>query len=463
MWSRHLIKHALCAVRIHWKATTVQNAVRSFQSNNRFYATAPTTDIDMLFNLGKEKPKKSPQERRKRTPSAQDEANILDAINFNPQRGVTQTKRVRRASTRKRGSIREAEPSEEDILAAVQKKKEARAARKQAKAEAPTFDELTIHDTSLDLRYIKLPLGHPQIQSLMLLTRSRKFRSNKHLLMMEGIRLIEDALEAGLPLKYLFFSRHEKLEKVKDLLHSKCGEAMPKIFRVPQHDLTFWSVMTTCPGLIAIFEKFADMTAVWERARACSTETASNAANEEPQITVICDQIREPSNIGSVIRTCAALPCAQVILMKGCTNPWETKALRGGCGGQFRVPIRGPMDWDSLPSFLPRENRYSVFVASNKLEETIDGTRRKFKSEPYSAIPYKLCNHVVLIVGGETEGVSDDAIKFMANNKVENEGETNTPKGSCIHIPLSNGVESLNSNAAAAIMLFEIRKQMRGN
>lgn len=462
MWSRHLIKQTLCAVRIQRSSSMVilQNASRLFQQNIRLYAAAPTEELDLLFNLGRDGGKSKKMPKRDAGLSPKDEANVLEAINFNPDNRSEQSKKV----NRRRAKTGRTEPSEEEIAAKVEKNIEDKAIRKKLKAEAPTFDELTYHDASMDLSYVKLPLNHPQMQTLMLLTRSKKYRTQKHLLMIEGKRLIEDSLDAGLQLKYLFFSRLEKLELIKDLLHTKCKDEMPKIFRVPQHDLTFWSVMTTCPGLIAIFERPDDMTTIWDTAVAQNANEMENSVG--PRISVICDQIREPNNIGSIIRTCAALPCSQVILMKGCTDPWDTKALRGGCGGQFRVPIRGPVEWSSLPSFLPDPHQYSVFVASNKLEQTIAGTRRKFASTPYSTVPFVRCNHIVLIIGGETEGVSDEAIQFMANSNAENkskEDEFAPPKNSCIHISLSNGVESLNSNAAAAIMLFEIRKQLSGN
>lgn len=472
MWSRHFIKQALGAIRNHRTVSTVilQNATRSLQHNNRFYATNTDEEIDILFDLGRKSTKTNKKQQQKTasehtgkstSQNSRSEANILEAINFSPENRVEQRKNVSRGRGRKHDTDA---PSAEDEQNALQAKKDAKVARKKLKSEAPTFKELTLHDAKLNLSYVKLPLNHPQIQSLLLLTRSKKYRAQKHLLMIEGKRLIEEAVEAGLPLRYLFFHEHEKLESITELLHSKYSAEMPKIFRIPQHDLTFWSVMTTCPGLIAIFEKFNDMTDVWKRARDRFIETKTVSGGIDAQITVVCDQIREPNNIGSIIRTCAALPCAQVILMKGCTDPWEPKALRGGCGGQFRVPILGPMEWSSLPSFLPEKS--SVFVASNKLEETIDGSMRgQITSKPYSTVPFVRCNHIVLIIGGETEGVSDDAIQFMAETNVEQKLDTDefgTPENSCIHVPLSNGVESLNSNAATAIMLFEIRKQFNG-
>lgn len=432
-------------VRHQWISSTLilQNTSRSSQKICRCFASAPTDDVDMLFNLGREGSKRHKGVEK---PYQTMNRNVLEAINFNQPKG-------KRATKGKASGVQNDE-------AATQKKKEAKKARKKLASEAPSLDELTIQDERTKLSFVKLPLEHPQIQTLMLMTRSKKHREKKQMLMIEGQRLIEDALEAGLPLKYLFFSRHEKLDSIKDLLHSKCSAAMPTIFRVPQHDLTFWSVMTTCPGLIAIFEKSEDMTEIWERA------AERNIEGNEPHITVVCDQIREPNNMGGIIRTCAALPCTQVVLMKGCTDPWETKALRGGCGGQFRVPIRGPMEWDSLSTILPEKDEYSVFVASNNLVETNDNTKKRYQSKPYTAVPFLRCNHVVLIVGGETEGVSDDALSFMAHSNVTNESiaeELAAPKNSCIHIPLSNGVESLNANAATAIMLFEIRKQLTGN
>lgn len=360
---------------------------------------------------------------------------------------------------------------------------------------------LRVFDDDLKLSYIKLRYNNPELQAFMLMAKSKRYRAEKHLLMIEGRRLLLDALDAGLPLQYVLFSRHDQLKLITDKLVAK--NATPQILRVPHHDLTFWSVMTTCPGLIGIFQKPVDMTEIHARtaaagaARQCETltgdidETMQLQPIQKPQITVIIDQIRDPSNLGSLIRTCAALPCHQVLLTKGCADPWEAKALRGGAGGHFRVPIRGPMDWASLESMLPEPGAYSFFIADNNwrprklatLEEQLEVEEKRDEPDlsaerclPYTSVSFKHCQHAVLVVGGETEGISREAYEMLVHNQrqwlsVRNElgpaaGEV-SDEGDLSHghhalqIPLANGVESLNTNAAASILLFEMRRQMQ--
>lgn len=348
-------------------------------------------------------------------------------------------------------------------------------------------NSLRVFDAELNLSYTKLRYDNPELQAFMLMTKSKKYRDQKHLLMVEGRRLLLDALDAGLPLKYVLFSRHDQLAKIQEKLRS--SDAKPEIVRVPHHDLSFWSVMTTCPGIIGLFQKPVDMNDLFKRTAqpaslgsdGIATEVNADEqqlrqANLVPPITVILDQIRDPSNLGSVIRTCAAIPCQQVILTKGCADPWETKALRGGAGGQFRIPIRGPMEWPSIRSILPATGNFSFFIADNNwrpkrartLEEELEADDEEDSAEvdqseirtlPYSTVSFAGCPHAVLVVGGETEGISQDAYRLLAEQRRQ------WNKIGCGHhalqIPLANKVESLNTNAAASILLFEIRKQMQ--
>lgn len=287
-----------------------------------------------------------------------------------------------------------------------------------------------IHNEELNVSYKKLHLHDPWLQALMLMVKSKKHRFQKHQLLMEGRRLMIDALSAGLELEYLLFSDMDQLKLIKDHL-----PAETKIIKVPQSDLGFWSTLSTCPGLIGIFVKPNDM------------ETVCKFKNGLP-ITVICDQIREPNNLGSIIRICAAIPCTQIVVIKGCADPWETKALRGGAGAHFRIPIKGPIEWPSVKSFLPEF--YSTFIAENNAHNMPRNTKTAFQLKSYSSIMFDKNIHNVVVIGGETQGVSTDAYEFLQENVF----------GSCVHIPLADGIESLNTASALAIILFELRKQL---
>lgn len=237
-----------------------------------------------------------------------------------------------------------------------------------------------ISDDKSSDKYKKLKLNDPLLSSLLLSVKSRKRRNQKHEILVEGRRLIIDAIEAGLKLETLLFSDREEFDAIETRL---VGES--DIYKVPYADLKIWSGLTTCPGLMAIFSR--------------DLNTLNINQKDSLPLTVICDNIREPNNLGSIIRSCAAASCSKVIITKGCADPWDTKSLRGGCGGQFRVPIIGPVQWSSIRDFLPEH--YRIFTAENNVEKSGNIV-------PYYRQNFKDLNHTVLIVGGET-GFSSEA------------------------------------------------------
>lgn len=371
-----------------------------------------------------------------------------------------------------------------------------------------SFEQLTYFDSSLNLSYVKLPFDHPDFPKLMMLLKSRKKREKNNLLILEGKRLTLDAIDAGLKIKYLFFSSSQNIEAIRDNLNNSIDESTV-IIRVPHNDLTFWSTLTTCPGLITIVEKPTDMAQIWKKYKTSlksktqnqisastgaidkeenveTTDSENDLNPDEVPITIICDQIREPNNLGSIIRTCAAVPCAKIIILKGCTDPWDVKALRGGCGAQFRINIVGPIGWEQVSEHLPAIEDVNVFIANNKVENDDDETfipfdhhdlerkskkEKQFQAKLYSEIMFNNCKHIALVIGGETDGVSSYAYEFMKfasthkkknSNQLSESNEISTPEDSVVKIPLGNGVESLNAGVATAILLFEMRKQMIG-
>lgn len=299
----------------------------------------------------------------------------------------------------------------------------------------PLVQSSIIYHKELNLNFKKLHFNDPWLQRLMVMVKSKKHRFQKHQLLIEGRRLIIDALSAGLNMEYLLFSDIEQLKLIKEHLR-----ADTQIVKVPQSDLSFWSNLSTCPGIMGIFVKPPNI-----------DELCNN--NNGLPITVICDQIREPNNLGSIIRIGAAVPCSQIVVMKGCADPWESKTLRGGAGAHFRIPIKGPIEWSSVQSFLPEF--FSVYIAENneknmRLHLMDDSTVAQPALKPYSDVVFDTDMHNVIVIGGETHGVSAEAYAFLQENQY----------GSCVHIPLAAGVDSLNTASALAIVLFELRKRI---
>ncbi|XP_068149901.1 rRNA methyltransferase 3, mitochondrial [Drosophila tropicalis] len=298
-----------------------------------------------------------------------------------------------------------------------------------------------IRDKDLDLEFVRLNLQDPLLSTLMITVRSRKRRDKNRQIIIEGRRLIREALSCGLKMQTLIFSQKEQLALLREEVALAQQKTNTKIYKVPQHDLKTWSTLVTPPGVMGIFE----------RPSSRGFETAKNTATSSSlPITVVCDNIREPNNLGSIIRTCAALPCHQVVVIHGSCDPWESKALRGGCGGQFRLPIRDDIAWDDLALTIPPEaaDNCHVYIAENNLEKLAEHTAIE-----YADMPAAPNGHQIVIIGGESHGVSSEAYSFM--NLV---GQN---KGKCVYIPLAEGTDSLNVASALTLLLFELRRKLK--
>lgn len=201
--------------------------------------------------------------------------------------------------------------------------------------------------------------------------------------------------------------------------------------KVPQQDLRQWSVLTTCPGVIGIFNK---------------PPSPKMKLNALP-ISVICDNIREPNNLGAVIRLTNALPATKVILPKGNADPWDVKAIRGSSGSIFQMPTDYGLTWEQIDTecSFSMDNQI-VLIADNDVSKYPPSTVINYDAIPDELIAGK---EIFLLVGGETHGISREAKIFATKRQWK-----------VINIPLDASVNSLNTSNALAIILFELRRKL---
>ncbi|RWS21977.1 RNA methyltransferase-like protein 1 [Leptotrombidium deliense] len=311
--------------------------------------------------------------------------------------------------------------------------------------------------------------------------KSRSKRESLKLLALEGKRLISDGIDAGLNLKTIYFSVEENLIGIKNLsLLPDAGVQLKKVF---YKDLKLFSDHVTSPGVVGIFERPST-------AGICKVH--SRRSFDLP-VTLIADNIRDPGNLGTIIRTAAAAGIERVLCVKGCVDAWESKVVRSSCGAHFRIPVIHDLEWPFIFNYIPT-NAVKVYVADssefsqNNVEESsvshnieiitnaitesvvVDentGRTMKFdeslenesilekyrravlKTEDYSNVNYTSeSDHVVVVVGGEASGPSLQSLKLCHDFG-----------GYKLKIPLECGVESLNTSIAASIILYEIKRQ----
>lgn len=136
--------------------------------------------------------------------------------------------------------------------------------------------------------------------------------------------------------------------------------------------------------------------------------------NEE--LAVVLDRIQEPNNVGAILRSAAAANIKDIILLEGTSDPFNSKSVRASMGAIFHLNLITMSEEELLNSKL------------NLVAAHIEGSNyREFKMPPSSA----------LILGNEGQGINQKLLN--ASTKIT--------------IPIHN-VESLNVNAAAAILIF---------
>lgn len=143
---------------------------------------------------------------------------------------------------------------------------------------------------------------------------------------------------------------------------------------------------------------------------------------------LILDHIQDPGNVGTIIRTAAGAGIKNVYLTVGCANPWSLKALRSTQGAIFGLNVFNNCDVQHLIKIL------DIPLIVTELDSTAK-----------NLYEFKIPNPVAWAFGNEGSGVSK-ILSDYANHKV--------------FIPQDTAIESLNVASAAAICLFEQRRQI---
>ncbi len=148
-----------------------------------------------------------------------------------------------------------------------------------------------------------------------------------------------------------------------------------------------------------------------------------------PSFVLMLEDIQDPGNLGSLLRTAAAAGVEAVYLTSSCTDAWSPKALRGGQGAQFVLPVKSRADLIvELDKF--NGNSYATTMSGESLYEQ-DFTQA-----------------TAFVIGNEGAGLRQQTIAATSKS---------------ITIPMAvtklGRVESLNAGAAAAVCLFERKRQ----
>jgi TrmH family RNA methyltransferase len=247
---------------------------------------------------------------------------------------------------------------------------------------------------------------NPRIKWLHALQIQPRQRREERAFVVEGVRLAEEALAGGWNARLVIYT--EDLNSRGKAVVADFAARGAAVELVSEAVLRFASDTETPQGLlIALDWRVAPLPASLD-------------------FVFIPDKLRDPGNLGTMLRTAAAAGVQAVFLPPETTDAFAPKVLRAGMGAHFRLPLQA-LSWDEIAKSLPGLNIYLASAGKG-----LSYTQADFKSP------------LALIVGGEAEGASSQANRLSTD---------------CVHIPMPGGSESLNAAIAAGVLLFEVLRQ----
>jgi len=258
-------------------------------------------------------------------------------------------------------------------------------------------------------------LSNPIVKDIKALS-DKKHRDETKSFMAEGLKLVIDALELGFEIRTLVYAKNVKDKPQVVQCATKTVARGGLVLEVSEKVLSSITRRDNPQMVVGIF------TQRWANIR-----DLKPAANET---YVALDRVRDPGNLGTIIRTADAAGASGVILVGETTDPYSMETVRATMGSVFALPLvkASPAD------FLAWKKGAGVSVVATHLAGAVDYRTIDYKKRP-----------VVLLMGNEQSGLPE-ALAREAD--------------ALARIPQAGRADSLNLAIATGIMLFEARRHL---
>jgi len=246
---------------------------------------------------------------------------------------------------------------------------------------------------------------NPKLKLVRALLGRAKERREAGMFVVEGVRLVEEAVKANWQFQFVLFSDglNERGKELVNILTAKQIEVEETAGDLLQNV----SETETPQGILAVLH------------------LSYLPIPDLPTFILIPDQIRDPGNLGTLLRTAAAAGVQAALLPPETTDAFAPKVVRAGMGAHFQLPIHS-MTWDEIREHIKDTQIYLADMNGQSCWET------------------DLREPLALVIGGEAEGASEDA-RNLATRRIS--------------IPMPGKVESLNAAVAGSVLMFEVLRQ----
>lgn len=248
---------------------------------------------------------------------------------------------------------------------------------------------------------------NPLFKELLKIAGSARQRNKINQTLLDGAHLLEAYLDSGGKPRHILLNTAALRDDEIAALLGRIGDA--PVTQLDDKLFAEFSELKTPTGIIALIEF-----------------TQPDIPVASSHFALLLEDIQDPGNLGSMLRSAAAAGCDAVFLSKGCADAWSPKVLRAAMGGHFVLRIYELQDLLDVAKDFPGTLLATSLQATHSLYEC------------------DLRGKVAFMIGNEGAGLSDILLN-LATQKIT--------------IPMPGKIESLNAAAATAICLFEAVRQ----
>lgn len=238
--------------------------------------------------------------------------------------------------------------------------------------------------------------------------KEKKYREEYHEYIVEGIKMIEEAINEGAKIKSIIICEDCKTqgaipnELMYEIAKLNCIYVAEKIFN------TITDVINP-QGIMAVIEK---------------PQAKENTIDFSANVSLLLDNIQDPGNMGTILRTADSLNMKQIIVSKGSADVYNLKVVRSTMGAIFRVKV---IEVENLATVIKEMKKHKIKVYATDLQ-----TDKSIYDVDYSKS--------AIVIGNEANGVSSKVLEEASER---------------IKIPMIGKTESLNAAVATSIILYE--------
>ena len=258
-------------------------------------------------------------------------------------------------------------------------------------------------------------LANPVIKDIKALSQKKNREASGHF-MAEGLKLVIDALDTGWHIDTLIYAKAAKGKPLVDKVAARVVAGGGLVLEVSEKVLSSITHRDNPQSVVGIFKSR------WK--------PLAEIKPKAGETWVALDRVRDPGNLGTIIRTADAAGASGVILIGETTDPFGLETVRATMGSVFALPLTRTSGAD----FLKWQRQAGATIVATHLKGAVDYRKPDFSAKP-----------VVILMGNEQAGLPDD-LADAADIRVR--------------IPQQGRADSLNLAVATGVMLFEARRHL---